>query len=115
MTSTYVDMPSHEFADQRERKPYRIVMTTTQGARYTLDDEGAVVARSNGPEGFDYSGEWIIVGFLTRHNSRFVIPLERALNGYDIGHGYVVDNDHGTQRVWFGSPGRCKSLRREAA
>jgi hypothetical protein len=89
-----------------------IELRTNDGALYQLDDEGAVVARSNGPKGWNYSGKWIIRGFLRRWNSSVMVPLDDALDGADIGHGYVVDVDHGTWRVWMGAGSRCKSLSR---
>lgn len=85
------------------------MLVMTQGPIYTLDDNGNVIARTNGPEGWTYSN-WRILGFLRRHNSGTMVSLADALNGADIGHGYVVDCDHGTRRVWMGSPGRCKRL-----
>jgi hypothetical protein len=91
-----------------------IELTTTNGTRYTLDDNGAVVARTDGPEGWDYSGKWKVLGFLTRANSRYMVPLADAVAGAWIGHGFVVDLDHGTLRVWMGSPGRCKAVRHAA-
>lgn len=90
-----------------------IHLETTRGVRYVLDDVGAVQSRSDGPEGWNYSGKWIITGFRTRWNSRMMVPLASALDGADIGHGYVCDLDHGTPRTWFGSPGRAKRVYRE--
>lgn len=70
---------------------------------YTLDDEGYVVARTDGPQGWNYGRGWRIVGFKTRHNARRTILLAEALAGEDTGQGWVVDWDHGTYRLW-GSP-----------
>jgi hypothetical protein len=80
---------------------------------YTLDDEGYVVARSNGPEGWNYGRGWRIVGFKTRHNAHRTISLQEALDGADVGQGWIVDWDHGTFRLW-GSPSADKlaSIRR---
>lgn len=78
-------------------------MTTKGGAVYLLDENGAVLERSDGSRGWNYSGKWIICGFKTRHNARRTISLEEAVNGADTGQGWVVDLDHGTYRLW-GSP-----------
>jgi hypothetical protein len=77
-----------------------IRMRLKDGTVYTLDDDGAVVARSDGPQGWDYSGQWLVVGFLKRHHSHHMVTLAEALDGIDVGHGWVVDNDHGTFRMW---------------
>lgn len=75
-------------------------MITTRGNVYTLADDGRVLACSNGPKGWDYSGKWVIVGFTKRHHSRAVLPLDAVLKGGDVGQGWVHDLDHGTRRVW---------------
>jgi hypothetical protein len=88
-----------------------LLLTTTTGDRYTLADDGSVVARSNGPKGWDYSGKWVIVGFKRRHNAHATISLADALAGADTGQGWVVDLDHGHLRVWGGpANGRLRSL-----
>lgn len=88
-----------------------ITMTTTTGVRFTLDDDGRVTARSNGPSGWDYSGKWRIVGFRTRLHAHRVISLSEAIAGADVGQGWVVDDDHGTIRTWAGpANGRLRSL-----
>lgn len=81
---------------------------------YTLDDEGYVVSRSSGPEGWNYGRGWRIVGFKTRYNAHRTITLEEALAGADVGQGWIVDWDHGTYRLW-GHPShrRLGSLWRE--
>ena len=90
-------------------KPYAILLTTTDNVRFYLSHDGAVIDRSNGPRDWDYSGKWIVRGFLTRWNSSTIVPLSDALDGADIGHGYVVDLDHGTTRTW-GTGSRVRSL-----
>lgn len=47
------------------------------------------------------SGKWRVVGFGTRFNSQFIVPLDAAANGANIGHGFVHDLDHGSHRVWM--------------
>jgi hypothetical protein len=78
---------------------HKIIMILKDGTRYTLAPNGDVLDRSDGPAGFPYS-DWRILGFLPRWNSGRAIPLADALTGADTGHGYVVDLDHGTGRVW---------------
>ena len=90
-----------------------IVLYTTDGERYELDDEGFVTARSNGPKGWDYRKGWRITGFAKRAHSARIVPLAQAVQGADIGHGYICDWDHGTFRRWMGSPGRCAHLMRQ--
>lgn len=76
-------------------------MSTNRGNYYTLDDDGYVVARSNGPKGWDYKRGWRIVGLSKRHHSRHIIPLDIvAVRGADFGHGIVHDWDHGYFRTW---------------
>lgn len=89
-----------------------IQMTLKDGIIYKLDDNGNVLDRSDGPRGWNYSGRWTIIGFLRRWNSRKMIPLQAALNGADIGHGYVVDLDGGSMRVWM-SPSNHRVSRLE--
>ena len=79
-----------------------IKMRTTNGNVYELDEKGAVLDRSNGPRGWNYSGKWIICGFKKRHHSYRTIPLEDALRGEDVGQGWILDLDHGTYRLWGG-------------
>lgn len=89
------------------------VMTTKDGTRYELDDKGAVLSRSDGPKDWDYSGRWIILGFKKRHHSYYTIPLSDAADGADVGHGVVMDLDHGTRRQWAHPRGRqLQSIRR---
>lgn len=83
-----------------------IRMTLKDGTWYDLDDGGAVLRRSDGPDNWDYSGNWIIVGFKTRHNSTATVSLREALNGADVGQGWIVDKDHGTYRLWGSPSGR---------
>lgn len=88
-------------------------MTLKNGDRYTLEDDGRVVARTNGPKGWNYSGKWIITGFKTRHNAHRMITLDEALAGVDTGQGWVCDLDHGTPRMWGSPSGRkLASIRR---
>lgn len=90
------------------------ILTTRDYARYELDSAGNVVGRSNGPQGWNYGGKWIILGFLTRWNSRDIIPLSEVVSNpnTNVGHGYIVDLDHGTKRIWGGSgERRLRSLR----
>lgn len=90
-----------------------IEMRLKDGTVFQLSDTGEVIARSDGPKGWNYSGKWKIVGFKKRHHSLHTISLESALAGTDVGQGWVVDLDHGTYRLW-GSPKNRKlaSLRR---
>lgn len=85
-------------------------MRTTGGVTYTLADDGTVLDRSDGPRGWNYSGQWRVLGFLTRAHSQRMVSFLDALAGAEVGHGFVVDLDHGTRRVWMGSPGRLSSL-----
>lgn len=78
-------------------------MTLKDGTVYKLAGNGAVISRTDGPKGWDYSGKWIIVGFKRRAHSAHTITLAEAAAGEDIGQGWVVDLDHGTLRLW-GSP-----------
>lgn len=77
-----------------------IILFTLDRIVYELDENGAVLWRSNGPKGWDYSGKWLIVGFKRRHHSRETITLDAALGGADTGQGWVIDRDHGTLRMW---------------
>ncbi len=83
-----------------------IRMTLKDGTRYDLDDNGNVLARSDGPQGWDYSGKWRILGFTTRHHSRHIITLADALAGADVGQGWIHDLDHGSHRMWGSPTGR---------
>lgn len=78
------------------------VMHTKHGTRYELAENGAVLARSDGPAGWDYSGRWIITGFTTRHNAHHLVTLAAAADGAEVGQGWVHDLDHGTHRMWGG-------------
>jgi len=78
----------------------------TDRATYYTDHNGAVVARTNGPRGWNYSDKWIILGVKKRYHSRNVIPLFAAANGEDFGHGIIRDNDNGTLREWHGERAR---------
>ena len=82
----------------------QITMRLRDGTVYRLTPDGDVSHRSDGPAGFAYS-DWRILGFLRRWNSRHLVPLAAAISGADTGHGYVVDCDHGTRRVWGHPPG----------
>jgi hypothetical protein len=75
-------------------------METTRGNVYTLDDAGNVVARSNGPKGWDYSGKWTILGASKRYHSRLVASLATIAAEGIPGHGVIHDYDHGYYRVW---------------
>jgi hypothetical protein len=77
-----------------------VIIMQTESAKYLLADDGAVLGRSNGPVGWDYSGRWIITGFAKRSHSAHAVPLQAALTGEDFGFGYVRDLDHGTPRQW---------------
>ena len=72
----------------------------TARATYYLDADGAVIARTNGPRGWSYSGAWTILGSARRWNSGYIVRLSDAADGADIGHGFVCDLDHGTRRRW---------------
>lgn len=87
-------------------------METTRGNVYALDDFGNVVARSNGPQGWDYSGKWTILGASTRYHSRLVSSLANIATEGIPGHGIIHDWDHGYFRVWGGE--RMRSLVRMA-
>jgi len=82
----------------------QITMRLRDGTVYSLTPDGDVSNRSDGPSGFTYS-DWRILGFLRRWNSNRLVPLAAAISGADTGHGYVVDYDHGTRRVWGHPPG----------
>src|SRR5687768_4299126 len=84
----------------------------TDRANYYTDDEGRVLARTNGPRGWNYSGKWVILGALKRHHSALhnLISLQECADGADMGHGIIVDNDHGTLRQW--GTERARSIRR---
>ncbi len=86
-----------------------ILLTTTQGNRYLLADDGRILDRSNGPAGWTYS-QWRITGIKLRHHSRHLITLEDATNDGRFGHGIIRDYDHGTYRQWGNE--RVRSLRR---
>ena len=83
-----------------------LTMQLLDGTTYTLTDSGAVVDRTDGPHGWDYSGKWVITGFARRWHSHAVVSLADAVAGADTGYGYVCDLDHGTPRRWGGSSGR---------
>jgi len=87
----------------RQRRGYR--MALRDGTVYVLDADGFVLARSDGPAGWDYRRGWRIVGFATRWNAAHVIPLRDAI-GADTGQGWVHDWDHGTHRMWGSPTGR---------
>jgi len=53
---------------------------------------------------------WKILGIATRHNSSYIIPLEEAANGANIGQGWIHDLDHGTHRMW-GSPSYRRAVK----
>jgi len=93
----------------------RIIMRLRDGTRYSLDPDGNVLARSDGPAGFAYS-DWRILGFSRRWNSGRMVPLAAAISGEDTGHGYVMDLDHGHVRGWMCPDGhRLASLSLEVA
>lgn len=89
------------------------VLTLKDGTIYETDAAGAVLARSDGPKGFDYSGKWIVLGASTRFNAHHIVTLAEIVNGADFGQGWIHDLDHGTHRVW-GNPSsrRLKSVYR---
>lgn len=70
------------------------------GAMFTLDDAGNILRDHERGMTFAPDGKWRIVGFCTRHNSRRIVSLSEAVSGESIGHGLVVDRDHGTLRQW---------------
>ena len=76
------------------------ILRTTQGVTYELAENGAVLARSNGPQGWNYSGRWIILGAATRHNAHRVTSLADIADHGVPGQGWVHDLDHGTHRMW---------------
>lgn len=94
-------------------KGTRYVLTTKANVRFELDADGAVLTRTDGPEGFAYSGKWIILGATTRWNARHIVTLAELADGADFGQGWIHDLDHGTHRVW-GNPSsrRLKSVYR---
>lgn len=83
-------------------------MTTTRGNRYVLDDEGYVLARSDGPRGWDYARGWRITGIAKRWHSAVSVKLAAIVAGADRGQGWIRDWDHGTYRAWGGE--RMRSL-----
>jgi citrate lyase beta subunit len=87
---------------------------TTGGHTYWTDDDGYVIARTNGPRGWSYGKAWQILGATTRRNAHYIIPLKDIVDGADFGQGWVQDIDHGTRRMWAGHPGRIKSVVRTA-
>lgn len=77
------------------------VIRTSQGNTYNTDDNGAVISRSNGPEGWDYGQNWVILGTSTRHNAHHVNRLaDVAADAGLLGQGWVHDVDHGQRRMW---------------
>lgn len=72
----------------------------TPRATYYLDAAGYIIARTNGPRGWNYCNGWRILGFAKRWHSRHFVTLAAALAGEDIGHAYVCDLDHGIMRMW---------------
>jgi len=76
-----------------------IIMRTTRGV-YTLDLKGYVLARSDGPRGWDYGRGWRILGFRRHWNAHHMVNLTEALAGIPIGQGWIDDWDHGTRRQW---------------
>ena len=87
-------------------------LTLKSGAVYTLDAEGCVTARTEGPQGWDYGRKWQVLGFATRYNARRIVSLADAADGAEIGQGWVHDLDHGTRRMWGGAGRRAASIRR---
>lgn len=79
-----------------------IKVTCKNGDTFLLNDQGHVVQRETGMTFGDPHPSWQILGFLTRWNSHRIVTLADALEGASIGHGFVVDLDHGTRRVWGG-------------
>src|SRR5689334_20201957 len=76
------------------------LMTTTRRTLYVLDANGNVLARSNGPRGWTYSGKWTILGATTRHLARRIVPLADIARDGVPGQGWLHDLDHGTHRLW---------------
>lgn len=89
------------------------ILTTTRGARYELDAHGAVLARSDGPAGWEYSGRWVILGAATRHNAHAIVSVADIARDGIPGQGWIHDLDHGTHRVWGNE--RMRSLRKVTA
>lgn len=88
------------------------VLTLKNGEQYTLADNGAVIDRTDGPRGWDYSGQWLILGFTKRHHSARMVSLAAAAAGADIGQGWVHDLDHGHRRMWaMPTDRRAKAVR----
>lgn len=75
-------------------------LTTTRRTLYVLDADGNVLARSDGPRGWRYSGRWTLLGLATRYHSRAITPLATAARDGIPGWGVIHDRDHGTHRVW---------------
>ncbi len=82
------------------------MMTLKDGTVYRLAENGAVIARTDGPEKFIYSGNWVITGIGKRHHSKMLVSLSDAAGGVDFGQGWVHDWDHGTYRLWANPTGR---------
>jgi hypothetical protein len=88
------------------------ILTLHDRTVYTLARDGAVLARTDGPNGWNYAHRWHITGFGTRPNSGHLVSVEDAANGADIGQGWVHDLDHGTHRMWASpSTQRAASVR----
>ncbi len=80
-------------------------------AVYTLADDGTIIARSDGPQGWNYGVGWKILGFGKRVHSNHLVTLSQAANGIDFGQGWVHDLDHGTHRMWGSAGKRLASIR----
>jgi hypothetical protein len=89
-----------------------IELTTRDHTRYLLTDSGDVVARSDGPRGWNYSGKWTILGAVTRWNAHRCVSLAEIVDGADFGHGFIRDLDHGSVRQWGGHSRRLLSARK---
>lgn len=99
-------------AEVKAGEPIRYVITLHSGARFYCAAGGRIIYdgdRNMGP----FSEDWSIQGFLRRHNSNRVIPLcQEDIDKTDLGHGWVVDVDHGTRRLW-GNPSSRRALKVE--
>lgn len=77
---------------------YRIRLKSFQ--YFDVDDAGRVMYDSERGYRCEPHDGWKILGFSRRHHSYHLVTLEQASTGADLGHGFVHDLDHGTQRMW---------------
>src|SRR5687767_13366987 len=92
-------------------KATQYVMTLKNGSRWRLAADGGVLY--DGERHMSFDGEhWRIIGFTRRHLGGPLITLDAAVNGADLGQGWIHDLDHGTRRMW-GMPKHHRVVRVE--